>query len=375
MNPTRRPIRVLMVAQPLDAGVPRHVLDIVDELGGSDAFALTVACPPSSMMWDRLARTGAVRLRRFTARRAPHPSDLLWIVRLLPMVWRSDVVHAHSSKAAWLSRATAMLLGRRSSCVVTPHAWSFWAFTGPRRRALVMLERLAARACAVIVAVSEHEREEGLRLCVGRSAQYRVIRNGVDLERWQAARVPDRDLVLMVGRLAPQKRPELAIRALAVARRQKPSLRLALAGSGELEPGSRLLADRLGLCDSVEFLGNRDDVPELLSRAGCVVVTSVYEGCSLAILEAMAAGVPVVAARFGGVDELVDDGVTGLLCDDTPEQLGAALVRLRDDDAMADRLGKEARRRARDVHSRSRMAAELAAVYLSLARSRPHAGD
>ena len=132
MSPARRPIRVLLVAQPLDAGVPRHVLDIVDELGGDATFALTVACPPSSMLWDRLAETPAVRLRRFTARRAPHPGDLLWLVRLAPLVWRSDVVHAHSSKASWLARATALLLGRRSSCVVTPHAWSFWAFTGRR---------------------------------------------------------------------------------------------------------------------------------------------------------------------------------------------------------------------------------------------------
>ncbi len=374
MNAGRRPIRVLMVAQPLDAGVPRHVLDVVDELSNDDTIDLTVACPPSSMLWDRLAGTGAVRLRTFTARREPHPGDLGWLVRLLPLVWRSDVVHAHSSKAAWLARAAALLLGRRSSCVVTPHAWSFWAFTGPRRRALVLLERLAAHACALIVAVSEHERDEGLRLGVGRRTQYRVIRNGVDIERWQAERAPDRDLALMVGRLASQKRPELAIRALAIARQTRPSLRLTLAGSGELEAGLRRLADALGIGGSVEFLGNRDDVPDLLARAGCVVVTSVYEGCSLAILEAMAAGVPVVAARFGGVDELVDDGVTGLLCDDAPEALAGALLRLRDDVDMSDRLGAEARRRARELYSRRRMAAELAAVYEFLARSRPHAG-
>src|SRR6202011_6129481 len=121
------------------------------------------------------------------------------------------------------------------ACVVTPHAWSFWALSGARRRAVVALERVAARACATIIAVSRHEQEEGLRLGIGRAAQYRLIRNGIDLQRWAIDRHPDPDVVLMVGRLAPQKRPELAVRALELARRRRPAMRLVIAGDGPLE--------------------------------------------------------------------------------------------------------------------------------------------
>ena len=363
-----RPIRVLLIAQPLNAGVPRHVLDIVEELHDDERFELTVVCPPQSVLWDRVSQIPRVRRKRFTSHRAPHPSDLLWLGRLLALVRRSDVIHGHSSKAAWLARAAALLTRRRESCAVTPHAWSFWALNGGARRVLIALERLAAHACAAILAVSQHERDEGLRLGVGRDTQYRVIRNGVDLQRWTRERAPDRDVVLMVGRLTAQKRPDLAVRALALARQRRPTMRLVMAGSGELYHELDTLAHELGVEHGVHLLGDADDVPSLMAAAGCLLMTSAYEGCSLAILEAMAAGVPVVAVRFGGVDELVEDGVTGLLTSEFSADIAAALVRLAGDAAMADRMGDEGRRRARELYSRSRMAGNVAAVWETLAR-------
>src|ERR1019366_10203156 len=307
-------IRLLLIAQPLDAGVPRHVLDIVDELDAQD-FNVTVACPPQSFLWEHLSGREEVRLHPFTRHREPHVSDVAWVLKLLPLVRRSDVIHAHSSKAAWLARAAALFAGRRSTCLVTPHAWSFWALSGWRRRAVEALERVAAHACAAIVAVARHERDEGLRLRIGQAEQYRLIPNGIDLQRWAADRRPDPNLVLMIGRLVQQKRPELAVQALALAKQQRPAMRLVIAGGGPMERALRALTTALGVDDAVLLLGPRDDVPELLARAACVLVTSTYEGCSLVILEAMAAAVPVVAVRIGGIAEVVEDGVTGLLCE------------------------------------------------------------
>jgi glycosyltransferase involved in cell wall biosynthesis len=170
----------------------------------------------------------------------------------------------------------------------------------------------------------------------------------------------------MVGRLVEQKRPELAVRALALAKRQRPAMRLVIAGGGPMEHELRSLITALGVDDEVILLGPRDDMPELLARAGCVLITSTYEGCSLVILEAMAAAVPVVAVRIGGIDEVVEDGVTGMLCEDCPQDIAAALVRLLDDPATARRLGDEARSRAWQRYSRRDMACALAALYESL---------
>ena len=359
--------RVLLVAQPLVGGVPRHILDIVEELGTGN-FDLTVACPPASVLWEQLHARPGVRLRPFTGRREPHLGDIAWMLRLIPLARRSDVIHAHSSKAAWIARGAALLAGRRKSCVITPHAWSFWALSGRRRRAVVVMERIAARTCAAIVVVAQNEREEGLRLGIGRAAQYHLIRNGVDARRWAVKRTADRDLVLMVGRLDPQKRPELAVRALAVARRQRPAMRLVIAGGGVQERRLRRLAAELGIADAVIFLGPRDDVPCLMARAGCVLITSAYEGCSLVVLEAMAAAVPVVAVQIAGIDELVEHAATGVLCAERPEDIAVALVTLGNDPEMGRRLGEEGRRRAWQDHSREQMARSLATLYRLLAR-------
>ncbi|MDQ2961312.1 MAG: glycosyltransferase [Candidatus Dormibacteraeota bacterium] len=357
--------RLLLVAQPLSAGVPRHVLDIVDELG-QEGFELTVACPRGSSLWAELSGRQGVRLAEFTAARGPRLSDLWWVLRMIPLLRRSDVVHAHSSKAALLVRASALPAGRRRSCVVTPHAWSFWAVSGWRRNAAVAVERMAARACGAIVAVSGHERDEGLRRGIGRPDQYRVIPNGVDLARWAIERRPDPDLVVMVARLEMQKRPELAVRALAVARRQRPAMRLVIAGGGSLAGSLMRLAEDLGVSAAVCLLGHSDQVPQLLSGAGCVVVTSAYEACSLVILEAMAAGVPVVAVRTGGIDELVQDGVTGMLCGERPEEIADALLAVSGDARLAQRYGEQARQYATRQFSRRQMALRLAVLYESL---------
>jgi glycosyltransferase involved in cell wall biosynthesis len=229
------------------------------------------------------------------------------------------------------------------------------------------LELMAAHACAAIVAVARHEQDEGLRLHIGHAEQYRLIPNGIDLQRWACDRRPDPNLVLMVGRLVPQKRPDLAIHALAAANRQHAAMRLLITGGGPMEHELRALVVTLGVDDAVLLLGPRDDVPDLMARAGCVLVTSTYEGCSLVILEAMAAAVPVVAVRIGGIDEIVEDGVTGLLCEARPEDIAAALISLGDHPELGQRLGDEARRRARQRHSRRDMALALAALYESVA--------
>jgi glycosyltransferase involved in cell wall biosynthesis len=140
-----------------------------------------------------------------------------------------------------------------------------------------------------------------------------------------------------------------------------------IAGDGALESAVVQLARDMGVGESIQLLGSRDDVPALMAGAGCVLVTSAYEGCSLVILEAMAAGVPVVAVRTGGIDEVVEHGVTGLVCGEDPESVATALVTLANDPEMARRLGAGARRRARERYSRRRMARHLAALYGSIA--------
>src|SRR2546421_3014562 len=306
------PPRLLLAAQPLDGGVASHVIGLVD---GRPAgrFAVDVACPRGSQAWARLEGRDGVELHAIRRQRGPAPGDTRSWLALLRLAGRADVVHVHSEKAGFLGGLAAATRGKRGVCVFTPHGWSFWAADGVESRLYVRLERLAARWCRTIVALSGAERDAGLEERVGNSEQYRVIPNGVSLERFSLPRAPVRGRILMVGRLAPPKRPDLALRALATVRTRIPEAELLVVGDGLLRPDAERLASDLGLDGAVRFLGDRNDVPELLASAECALLASDYEGCPLAVVEAMAAGVPVVATDVGGTGELVQPGRTGEL--------------------------------------------------------------
>jgi glycosyltransferase involved in cell wall biosynthesis len=143
-----------------------------------------------------------------------------------------------------------------------------------------------------------------------------------------------------------------------------PDAVFALAGDGAERHRLHGLARGLGVQDRVLFLGQRHDIPELLAVCDVVVVPSLDEGLSVAVLEAMALGRPVVATAVGGTPEAVHDGVTGLLVPPAnPAQLAAAIRRIIEDGALAERLGDAARARAEAAFSAARMVERISAVY------------
>lgn len=138
-------------------------------------------------------------------------------------------------------------------------------------------------------------------------------------------------------------------------------------GGGRREAEMRRLAAELGLAGRVHFLGQRDDVPDLLSALDLFVLPSHSEGVSLALLEAMAAGLPVIATAVGGLPEVVTDGDNGLLVPpEDPEALATALERLLEDPALAQRLGANARRHVEENFSLERLGREINEIYTEL---------
>jgi glycosyltransferase involved in cell wall biosynthesis len=362
-------IRLLVVSQPSSAGVPRHVLDLVSHLDRR-RFRVDIACPTTSQLWrDTEGMVDIVR-HPFTSRRGPGWADVDSLARLLPLVRHADVIHAHSSKAGFLVRLAAVLSGRTGSCVFTPHGWSFWAFSGARERIYRQLERLAAGWCGTIVAVSHFERSCGLESAVGRRHQYRVIPNGLAPDRFDMPPRPVPGRVLLVGRLARQKCPELALRAMHRLTQEVPGAHLDVVGEGPLRARMEQMVTSLQLGQHVRLLGHRDDIPALLSRGACLLLTSEYEGCSLSVLEAMAAGLPVVAADVGGITELIEHGRTGYIAERTPASLAAALRAVLLDPSGARRMGRAAREEARRRFSLDRMVADTVGIYEEIVAAR-----
>jgi glycosyltransferase involved in cell wall biosynthesis len=349
--------------------VARHVVALVEALP-QGRFAVDVACPRGSLTWTSLEGRPDVELHAIRPHRRPHPDDTRSWVTLQRLVGRADVIHVHSSKAGFVGRLASFLRGKPQACVFSPHGWSFWAAEGLESRFYVRLERMAAHWCRTIVALSGDERDAGLAERIGRPEQYRVIPNGVRLERFALPRDPVRGRILMVGRLAPPKRPDLALRALAAVREAIPEAELHLVGDGPLRAGAEALTTELGLDGAVRFLGNREDVPELLATAECALLASDYEGCPLSVVEAMAAGVPVVATDAGGTGELVQAGRTGELGPrGDAEGLATALEHVLANPERAAELGAEGRRAAETRLSLERMIDSLLQIYDGLLAS------
>jgi glycosyltransferase involved in cell wall biosynthesis len=170
------------------------------------------------------------------------------------------------------------------------------------------------------------------------------------------------------GRLVASKGIAHLLRAVALARRQIPDLRLEIAGAGANEPALRAEAQRVG---QVTFLGWQPSLAETLARWQVFVFPTLEEGFGIAALEAMAAGLPVVASRVGGLPELVEDGVTGRLVPAGDERaLAACLTDLLADPAARSALGRAGQARAQALFSIERMVAEVEALYERLLR--PH---
>jgi glycosyltransferase involved in cell wall biosynthesis len=167
-----------------------------------------------------------------------------------------------------------------------------------------------------------------------------------------------------VARLSPEKDLACLLQAMALVMARDPSIRLEIAGDGPCREELVRLAQELGLGGTVRFLGEVRDVPALLRRASVFILPSRSEGISLTLLEAMAAGVPVIATRVGGNPEVVVDGQTGLLVPaQSPNDLADALLRIRGNNEDAQLLGRAGRRRVESHFDIRTMVAHYERLY------------
>lgn len=181
----------------------------------------------------------------------------------------------------------------------------------------------------------------------------------------------DAFLVLMVGVIRGVKRHEIALRALHLLRGRIPQAHLALAGEGPMRIDMERLAAQLGIEAAVRFLGQREDVPDLMQAADALLLTSRSEGVPQAVTQAMGMGLPVVATAVGGVPELINDGDTGLLIPpEDPEAAALALARLHSEPDLAERLAGKACERARSAYSLDAMLDRTEQLYRELLGSR-----
>ena len=297
---------------------------------------------------------------------------------------RIDIVHTHSSKAGMIGRWAAWLAG--VPCIVhTVHGWSFNdAQPAATRRLYSGLERLTARITDRLVVVSEADRRRGLELGIGREDLYRLVRSGIDVREYRTpsqARERVREQLgfdaadVVVGTLAclkAQKAPLDFVEAARLARRSNPRLRFFIAGDGPLRGAVEERIASAGLSGDIKLLGWRRDAADLVHAMDLFLLTSRFEGLPRAVLQAMAAGVPVIATAVDGTPEVVIDRETGILVPPgRPEVAAEHLVSLSDDPAARARLAAAARSRLGTEFDIDNMVRELDRLYLELLSSEP----
>ena len=321
-------------------------------------------------------------------------SDLRALAALTVAVFREspDVVHTHTAKAGALGRFAAFVFnatrGRRRRCLVV-HTYHGHILDGYFHPLVGRILRATERGLAVvtdqIVTLSPSQRRDIVeRFRIAASAQAAVVPLGLDLDdllsmpakapslRDRLFASPDEVVVGYAGRMVPIKDLPTLIRAFALALERHPRLRLVLAGDGPVRPTIEALAAELGVGQRVHFLGWTTDLRRFYATIDVCALSSLNEGTPVAVIEAMAAGKPVVATSVGGVPDVVEDGETGLLVPPRgAEALASAIVRLASDPEERSRMGELGRHRARERYSHTRLVADIERLYVEgLARKR-----
>jgi glycosyltransferase involved in cell wall biosynthesis len=296
--------------------------------------------------------------------------------------WPADVLHTHKIG----SNAWGALLGPRAGVPVFVAHEHTWSYEGKPYR--MFLDRnLIARRADAFVAVSREDQRRMIALERIPHYKTRFIANGIatsrppDPSRDVRAELgidPSQPVVGTVATIRPQKALDVLLRAAAQIREAVPEVRVLVAGGSddpEEERRLRRLLAELELEATVTLLGARPDVPELLAAFDVAALSSDFEGSPLSLLEYMQAAKPVVATRVGGVPDIVEDGVTGLLVEPRdPAALAAAISGLLGDPARAAQIGEAGRERQLRDFTLAAMAARVGDLYEELFAARRGSG-
>jgi glycosyltransferase involved in cell wall biosynthesis len=346
-------------------GAQIHVRDLAAELR-RQGHSPTVLLSGSGPFIDDLRARGipVIVLRHLVNPIRPYRDVLALreIVRTINEL-KPDLMTAHGAKVGILGRLAARHL--QLPLVVTVHGWACAPGT-PRVQAAVSrgLERTIGALASKVITVSEFDRQFGLRSKLVTDRRVVTVHNGMPDIPAALQADPSRAPVklIMIARFEPQKDHGTLLHALGGLRHHQ--WELDIVGDGPLRQDMEALASSLSIRERVHFLGQRSDVDHLLAKAQISVLASNWEGFPLSILEAMRAGLPIVASNVGGVAEAVEENQTGYVVPrGDVESFRARVADLLDSAALRSRLGAAGRRRYEEQFTLGRLVEKTLAVY------------
>ncbi len=368
----KKPILCLVITRLVAGGAQRVFLDLAEHFR-QDAEVHLVAGPETGKegsFWDQarlLLPASQIHLCPWLIRQAAPLRDILAIayLRRLFRKIKPDIVHTHTSKAGVLGRLAAKAAGV-SRVIHSTHGLIYDAdaqipgVSGRQilKKIFLAMERKAGYCTHHLICLSEREVGDALRLQLVRSNAISCIANGIPLQEFEAIerRQQDWDLqpfrIGTAGRLNLEKGHALLINSFRRLLDKFPYLELEIAGDGPLKAQLQAHCVQLGIQNRVHFPGFIKDMPAFLKRIQLFVLSSHYEGFGLVLVEAMAAGLPVVATDVGGVSEVLDDGKAGVVVPPGSEpELMMGLEYLLNNRHLCYAMGQVGRKRAIDLYS------------------------
>lgn len=355
-------------------GLQNMVFNLAHRLDPS-RFTCTIVSLSQLFPLTRHVETDRVKIMIFDKKPGNDPRLMYRLYRYLQHE-RPHIVQTHN----WGTLFEGFLAAKLAGVPVLIHA-ERGTIQGRKRN--LFFQRALWGAVNQVLSVSEIHRQL-LSATVGfPSERIKPISNGVDTDIFQprsdektAIRTklgfePERFYIGTVGNLRPVKNHALLLRACKQLCMEQDDVRLIIAGTGPLKEPLNELAGQLGIQHKIRLLGARTDIPEVLNALDLFVLPSLSEGMPNAVLEAMACGLPVVATEVGGVSEVVEHGVTGLLVPSEDEEaLASRLEELVCSETKRQMLGKNARERALACFSLDKMVRAYEQLYVSLVKGR-----
>lgn len=395
-------MKILRIIARLNVGGPaRHVtlLNAGLQARGHDTLLVYGSLDQGEASLDRLALETGIPLAHHAhlGRRVSATSDVRAFIALLRELfrWQPDVVHTHTAKAGALGRVAAVVYNatrrrsRRAIVIHTFHGHVFEGYFSPTMNTLIRMteRRLAGISDRIITISGRQQRDIVERFRIAPAAKTLAVPLGLDLDELFALEpgapsmredigATATDIVVgFAGRMVAVKDLPTLVRAFARAAEQVPHLHLALAGDGPERERVADLVRQLGIDARVHFLGWVDDLCRYQATIDLCVLSSLNEGTPVAAIEAMAAGLPVVSTSVGGVPDVVEDGVSGLLVPvGNVTALADALVQLATSPARRAEMGQAGRLLAKARYSHVRLVDDIDRIYtaaLTERRGRP----
>ena len=346
-------------------GAERLVVDLMEAMDRERFEVAAVSLfPEDGSILEEEIREKGLKVFFLNKRLGPDPGIMAPLYRLI-RDFKPHVVHTHLYVLRYA--LLSILLCRVPGRVHTVHNVAQKEVDAVGK----WVHKVAFRFCGVVPVSISEEVAATVRSLYGAHLDTPVIYNGIPTTRFSieapASSQREKLVLLHVGRFAPQKNHLLLIEGVARVLVKHPYIELWLVGDGPLRTEVERLVLEKKLQNHVRFMGLRRDIPELLAQADVFLLPSDWEGLPLVVLEAMAAGRPIVATRVGGVPELVEEGKTGFLVPpQAPDALAGAILRLAKDPELRRRMGEAARKRALERFDIRQTAQAYGELYLKL---------